>query len=132
MMEMKLKQAKLAIRNYFQTAYSDDALAELLDYARAGKLRFYSCCCIAGFPLRPSGLKPLELDEPMNFHRSGFHSLGLSENPSVEFVSNAFHRLGDDDDVRCRRIIPMIKAEIRRRTRNETMSPDPHVFRAHH
>jgi hypothetical protein len=121
---MNFKEAKQTIRDYFRTAYSDEQLAELLDYTRAGKLRFMSCCCVAGFVTRAEGMAPLEPDQSMNYHSNGeFHILG--DNPQWGVVSEAFNILaryesGCDDrrDAKRRRIlIPMILAEIRRRQR---------------
>ena len=42
---MKFKEAKVIVRNYLQTAYTDRDLVRALDHARAGKLAFRSCCC---------------------------------------------------------------------------------------
>ncbi len=118
---MNFKEAKQTIRDYFRTAYSDDQLAEFLDYTRAGKLRFMSCCCVAGFVTRTKEMAPLELDESMNEHAKGLHILGLP-NPRLNRVSDAFSLLGhpavretDRDALRRRILIPMILAEIRRR-----------------
>jgi len=133
MTEITFKQSKQIVRNYLRMAYSDNALTEFLDYTRAGKLRFFSCCCLAGFPLRPAGLKPLELDEAMNFHRSGSHYLGSRmDDALIARASDAFNRLGCNDIERRRHIIPIIKAELRRRMRNEIINPDSDVFSAHH
>lgn len=101
------------ISDFMQKHYTDERLAALLAHAEDGKLAFVSCCCFAGIPtanhalrgenLSPSWLYDYEMEhaEPKDYPWFG--------------MSDSFAALGVYDTERRAKLIPLIKAEVRRR-----------------
>ena len=95
-----------------KTSYSDERLAMLLAHAQEGRLQHHSCCCFAGIPSVTHSLVAGWCAHP-------------EKDPEYDIsVSYAYNRLAytnglieNDDEVRRRLIIPMIRAEIKRRDR---------------
>ena len=121
---MEFKEAKRVVRAYLRSAYTDRYLVLALDYARAGKLEYYSCCCFAGIPnaMHEGGKLRNDLERTWTHH-----VLNCQEELDA---SNAYCCLRLDgpstrteDPARRRILIPMILAEIRRRTRSREPEP---------
>lgn len=120
LVDIRLKECKRAIRKFLATAYSDERLAWLLAHARSGRLSYRSCCCLIGVATADHPLQ--EKSAPEQFVHSHYTLaktfLGARE------AELAFYYLGhigrwwvtaSADTQRRRRLIPMIKAEMRRR-----------------
>lgn len=104
------QQRKQVIRRFMRDHYTDERLAQLLAHAQDGKLRYESCCCFIGIPTADHALLSVML---------GDHSKTARETLSgaVE-AEDAFLYLDikpDGNEKRRRILIPMIRAEQRRR-----------------
>ena len=121
-MNSELKQSKRAIRIFLRTAYSNERLTWLLAHAQNGDLSYQSCCCLVGIATADHQLRG----------EVSAHRISRSSHYAVArlFVGAreaewAFYQLGfigrtwrlTGDDLRRRRLIPMLLAEIRRRSR---------------
>jgi hypothetical protein len=111
-MDRKRKLAKRILRQFLMAHYSDSDLVFLLDSARIGTLEYASCCCFIGIPTRDASQNlmgvahlPLHLDISRLLFDDAYEA------------EMAFKVLGRTDVERRRRIIPVVLAEIRRRTR---------------
>jgi hypothetical protein len=108
MPNVQFKQSKQAIRNFMQLHYTDERLAQLLAHAQEGKLSFMSCCCFIAIPTANHALRQRG--------ETGGHLLIARTLPGAIEAELAFMSLGQD--TRRRRIlIPMVRAEMRRRER---------------
>ena len=121
----KLGRIKAPIRAWLRL-FPDDRLAALLAHAQDGKLAYNSCCCLVGaltadHPLQKSAQQCNHWD-PAN------HLFRARQIPRALRAETAFNALGcgqekrrfgrpqyGDDALRRRRLIPMIRAEMRRR-----------------
>ena len=112
---LMLHEIKRPIRGYLQTRYSDADLVAALAHARDGKLSFFSCCCVAGVPTAPHALQEVSSECVSAFPDN---HIPLYDD-FAEAVSDAYSALGEDDDQRRRRLIPMLQAELRRRERTD-------------
>jgi hypothetical protein len=108
------------VRSFLRTAYTDERLTWLLAHARNGQLSYRSCCCLVGVatadhPLRgkvPAG----ELDHPHYALAKTF--LGAPEAELAYYYMGHIGRhglLSSPDRLRRRRLIPMVRSELRRR-----------------
>jgi hypothetical protein len=117
-MNATLRQNKTLIRNFIRDHYPDDRLAMLLAHAQSGKLHYVSCCCFIGV---------LNADHALN-------GVGIKSSHAVEIrrtvpgawaAEVAFHNLPKpdfaSDKKRVRLLIPMIRAEFRRRDRTKVV-----------
>jgi len=81
----------------------------VLAHARAGKLAFNSCCCFIGC---------FTADHPLQAWSNNFdvHYHYARKLPGALGAEQAFLEIGrNDDELRRRRIIPILRAELRRR-----------------
>lgn len=114
-MNADLRATKTILRNFLQRRYTDERLTMLLDHARAGRLRYNSCCCFVGVVTARHRLQSAGI--------AGDHGVYFCEIPLGQETSDAYFDLGYrspyhyTEKTRIRRIIPMILAEIRRRSR---------------
>lgn len=124
-MDSNLQQAKRDIRAFFPN-YSDERLAWLLAHARDGKLVYTSCCCFIGVATADHELQSLSVMEVYSRDSgSTGHLSKATRLPHALQAEHAFRALAytdagqfiNRDGVRRRRLIPMIKAEMRRRER---------------
>jgi hypothetical protein len=132
-MDARLKEAKRTIRQFLHDHYADERLAWLLAHAQSGMLGFSSCCCFIGVVNADHALQPgpgltILMDAGVNIR----HYLRAKLLPGAESAETAFMELGtapeayitfpdgaDEDDARRRRrLIPILKAEMRRRSRS--------------
>lgn len=132
-MEIELKQKKRAIRQYLGSAYSDERLAWLLAHARNEKLVYQSCCCLIGAATSDHALQGnADVNQPAAAH---YHLarkfIGAKE------AEQAYWELGyrgqprallSSDEMRRRRLIPMILSEVRRRERAKTAAVQQAAF----
>lgn len=95
---------KTIIREHLHSQ-TPELLAELLDYTRAGKLRWNSCCCLAGFGTNKEVKRHRVTD--WNKHRP--------QTGDFMRVSEAYRYLACSDVKRRRILIPMILVEIKHR-----------------
>ena len=123
-MNSELKQSKRAIRIFLRTAYTDERLTWLLAHAQNGDLSYQSCCCLVGVATA---------NHPLRSQTSARKISGASHYAVARLFLGAreaewaFFRLGfigrtwrlTCDDLRRRRLIPMLRAEISRRSRPE-------------
>lgn len=107
---MTHRERKQAIRDFMQEHYTDERLAWLLAHARAGKLAYDSCCCFVGIPQAPHALKGSG-ERGGSLHYGGFRR-SLAEEAFL-----CIDRFKFEDEGRRRILIPMIRAEMRRRAR---------------
>ena len=115
------KQNKQAIREFMQDHYTDERLAMLLAHAQDGKLAYGSCCCFIGIPTVDH---PALVGHgfPITLHAAKARLQWPLTAPAAEF---AFFQLAPgleshhvaSDAKRRRILIPMIRAEMRRRER---------------
>lgn len=115
---MTHKSCKAAIRYFLQCNYSDERLAMLLAHAQSGRLAYNSCCCFVGVAtanhgaLASKGTPEYGMDLG---HLSD--ALALPGGVNAELAYRYFGGFDSSDEVRRRRLIPMIRAEIWRRDR---------------
>jgi len=122
----KTQQRKQAIREFMRNHYTDERLVWLLEHARQGKLAFISCCCLVGIATADHALTGFhqraddDVAQMFGFSAPSWKhydsALRLSGARRAEHAYNTLAK--DFDDAKRRRIlIPMVKAEIRRRER---------------
>lgn len=126
-MNQRLKANKQTIREFMYEHYTDERLVMLLAHAQSGRLTFHSCCCFIGIATADHALRSDGWDaDGSSIHNS--HIATARQLPGAARAEQAFLSLGyrrEDEDFgpmmearrRVRRLIPIIKAEIRRRDR---------------
>jgi hypothetical protein len=109
----KQQERKRIMRSFMQNHYTDERLAMLLAHAQQGKLRYMSCCCFIGIT---TANHPLQ--EGISY-ADGEHFYRLRNNYGYVTAEIAFQKCapGRSDEERRRILIPMIRAEMRRRDR---------------
>lgn len=121
-MNQELRNIKTTLRNYLKR-YPADRLAALLAHAQEGKLSFLSCCCFIGVETADHALEgkhPGFVAVRPHLHRA-------REIPGAREAEAAYCTLGaigpgaagdwTNDGYRRKIIIPMVRAEFRRRDR---------------
>jgi hypothetical protein len=121
-MDIQLRKGKQAIRQFLRTAYTDERLIWLLAHARSDKLTYQSCCCLVGVATADH---PLQGKTDVNEASAGHYHLARKFVGSRE-AEQAYWELGyitgsrsilSSDELRRRRLIPLILSEMRRRHR---------------
>jgi hypothetical protein len=121
-MNVLLRECKNAIRRFLQTAYTDERLSWLLAHARAEKLFYRSCCCLVGVATAPHALH----GETKTYESIHPHYLAAKSLLGAEEAERAYCALGyignpwlcvPREALRRTRLIPLVRAEIRRRER---------------
>lgn len=123
---------KQSIRDFFEH-FTDERLVWLREHARREKLSYHSCCCFIGIANADHALQASGIDAGK--FAWGIHLTTARQLKGAEDAERAFYELGvtskeenlilfnpppnwRDMDARRRRIlVPMVKAEIRRRER---------------
>jgi len=121
-LDAELKQCKRAIRIFLRTAYTDERLTWMLAHARSGKLSYQSCCCLVGAVTADHALMGKISARQIAKSR---HYAAARMFMGAREAEWAFYKLGlirrpwrlSSDEFRRRRVIPMLLAELRRRTR---------------
>jgi hypothetical protein len=121
-MDIRFRVWKRAIRQFLRTSYSDERLTWLLAHAQSGKLAYQSCCCLIGVATADHGLcGKVDLSQSTPRHYELARML-----PGAKDAEMAFWELGyvggsrlhkSSDELRRRRLIPMIRAVMRARER---------------
>lgn len=111
-MNAELRRNKQVIRGFLQSAYSDERLAMLLAHAQSGKLSFTSCCCFIGVATADHPLRG-----QVSFTQMTDHLFRAAALPLGRDANDAYRLLGDSDQERIVRLIPSIRAEMKRRDR---------------
>lgn len=108
-----IKDLKKSIRAFMQAHYTDERLTQLLAHAQDGKLSFMSCCCFIGIVSAPDAA--FESGRPARGTLHVGHTMIARRLDGAIGAEWAFARLGNIDAVRRRVLIPMIRAEMKRR-----------------
>ncbi|GEM_PF-1119950 len=121
-MDIRFRVWKRAVRQFLRTSYSDERLSWLLAHAQSGKLAYQSCCCLIGVATADHSLcGKVDLSQSTPRHYELARML-----PGAKETEMAFWELGyvggsrlhkSSDELRRRRLIPMIRAVIRARDR---------------
>ncbi|MGH9430573.1 MAG: hypothetical protein ACRD3T_03440 [Terriglobia bacterium] len=121
-MDIRFRVWKRAIRQFLRTSYSDERLSWLLAHAQGGKLAYQSCCCLIGVATADHSLcGKVDLSQSTPRHYELARML-----PGAKQAEMAFWELGyvggsrlhrSSDELRRRRLIPMIRAVMRARER---------------
>lgn len=127
-----LKEDKAIVREYLGRVYTDSDLAKALDHARSGKMSFVSCCCLIGIPTADHEL------QGMNIANDHHHYIKVAFSKYAKAAEEAFFCTGfvhgrgvcapsesiaGSEPLRRARIIPILKAEIRRRMQTVPLAP---------
>lgn len=112
------------ITSYLRTAYDDEHLAMLRAHCEDGKLVHMSCCCFAGIASAPAG-HALRIFEPGEWVHDYTDTVG-GEAASYAFNMLALNAaVGENrDELRRRRLLPLIIAEQDRRERERVKDCD--------
>lgn len=109
---------KQVIRNFMRTNYTDERLAMLLAHAKDGKLGFFSCCCFVGVSSATHALRS-DINRDLGTHGPLFVSIdgGIEASNAYGCLWKHANRRDDyaKDAERRRILIPMIRAEMKRR-----------------
>jgi hypothetical protein len=124
-MDIQLRRGKQAIRQFLRTAYTDERLIWLLGHARSGRLSYQSCCCLVGVATADHALQG---KTSVNQASAGHYHLARKFVGARE-AEQAYWEFGyisgsrsilSSDELRRRRLIPLILSEMRRRHRSRT------------
>jgi hypothetical protein len=112
---MTHKETKNQIRRFMQNYYTDERLSQLLAHAQDGKLAYVSCCCFIGIPTATHELRGQHY---MGDVEERSHYDLMAAIPEAQAAERAFLELarGHHDVERRRILIPMIRAEMKRRS----------------
>jgi predicted protein tyrosine phosphatase len=104
MKNQELSEGKEILRTFMREHYTDERLAMLLEHAQSGRLRFLSCCCFIGVATADHYIAARRLSGADDAERAYGHLATTIYDP-------------ERDAQRCLRLIPIIRAEMRRRDR---------------
>ncbi len=112
----KQQEYKRDIRAFMQAHYTDERLAQLLAHAQDGKLAFDSCCCFIGIatadhPLRGQAAAGMILEYLTEPHYRATRQLNGWHEAEMAFLGLGIL----NNQRRIRILIPMIRAEMKRR-----------------
>ncbi len=141
-MDARLKECKRAIRLFLRTAYSDERLVWLLAHARSGSLSYRSCCCLVGVATADHALQGKALPTALApwLAPSGSHYAFAKTFLGANEAERAYYHMGyvgksgffsSRDAERRRRLIPLVRAEMRRRERQRDAEEAPASIRRH-
>ena len=123
-LDSELKRCKRALRILLRTAYSGERLHSLLAHSRSGEVDIRSCCYFPGGSTHRYMVPPKSTARPFSRLHRYPRAFMLRAAWEAEW---ALYRLGfirrpwkfTSDELRGRRLAPMVRAEIRRRLRPE-------------
>lgn len=145
-MNQRLRNNKEILRTFMQDRYTDERLAMLLAHAQSGKLMYAACCCFVGTLTANHALRSetnadlygrVRESEYDNTVRHLLHARLL---PDALTAERAYCGLGilemgisgaDGDELRRRLLIPMVRAEIRRRDRLKETARHSELVQVH-
>ncbi len=96
--------------------YTDEKLAALLAHAQDGKLAYVSCCCFIGIPTADHPLKGVEWNYNGTHYTKAAETMGTMAGLAYSGLSNDID-YAEKEISRRRILIPMIRAEMKRRAR---------------
>jgi hypothetical protein len=114
-MNQQLKENKQIIRNFLREHYTDEKLVMLLAHAQSGKLSFHSCCCFIGIPTADHALQGKNVIGYESHYKISEMLSGAGR--AEEAYARLDYPIATDEERRRRRLISIVKAEIRRRDR---------------
>lgn len=127
-MDRELKENKRTLRAFMREHYTDERLAMLLAHAQSGRLSYTSCCCFIGIPTANHSLQGDDWTEVTGGNVDTEHIAESRQIPGARYAERAFLMLGGADsfgererfckeanEQRRRRLIPIVKAEMKRR-----------------
>jgi hypothetical protein len=111
------QQQKQIIRQFMRDNYTDERLAMLLAHAQEGKLEYHSCCCFIGVPTADHALQNEIRDLPSSHHYfTGVRLVNANAAEKAYYLLGVRASRSDTEDALRRRIlIPIIRAEMKRR-----------------
>ena len=128
-----LKNSKRYLRAFLQTNYMDERLVMLLAHAQSDKLDYWSCCCLIGIATADHSLRSESATLPG--HERHYQNARLlpraTEAEWAYFSIGKPEEISDGSDVealRRRIIIPIIRAEIKRREHARSTSDNLERF----
>ena len=117
---------KRVIRAFMQAHYTDERLAQLLAHAQDGKLDYVSCCCFIGIVTADHALRGyIQVGSSETRHLQAALLLDGAEDAENAFLNLPFRNTEEESvisraeyvEARRRILIPMIRAEMRRRSK---------------
>ncbi len=113
------QRRKQHIRAFMQVHYTDERLAQILAHAQDGRLAYTSCCCLIGARTAQHALQGKNDNwRQYSGHESPHTTIsGHASSAYCDLHNGLAGFFGDRDKVRRRILIPMIRAEMRRRER---------------
>lgn len=121
----RTQELKIPIRAFLRANYSEQNLCDALAHAKDGKWSAYSCNCLIGLPSARHALNTAHMF-------CGLHYTAAKDIPGANEAESAFISLGlysatgagaGSDPIRRRILIPMLRAELRRRSREPQHAP---------
>ena len=115
------QERKKHIRAFMQAHYTDERLTQLLAHAQDGKLNYTSCCCFIGIATTDDRL---QVDGFRHESQHSFHYLDAQKLAGSKLAEDSFFYLvrtngetyiDPPGEIRSRILIPMIRAEMKRR-----------------
>jgi hypothetical protein len=120
-LDFELKRCKRTLRILLRTAYTDERLTVLLDHSRNGEVDFRLSCLLGSIALHQASLgkstgRPLPT---LHRYQRAVMLLTAYEGEWALYRLGFIRRtsLSTSDELRGRRLAPMVRAEIRRRSR---------------
>ena len=120
---MTHSEAISTVAAFLHRRYSDESLAHILAHAESGRLAYYSCCCLIGIPTANHALRGmlyLECGPGRYDHYTKVKAM-WSDAHNAEF---AYFRLAETDAARRQILIPLILAEMERRSHERIYAGD--------
>ena len=114
-MNRSLRENKQNIRKFISMHYTDQRLAEVLAHAQDGKLNLRSCCCLIGAATATHPLQESYADSDVWGECATSHYTYSTSLEGALAAEVAFYNIGFDSDVRRRMLIPILRAEQKRR-----------------
>lgn len=126
------QQRKQILRQFMRDHYSDERLAMLLAHAQEGKLSFDCCCCFIGSMNSPHPLRTQEENRVGDGSFSHYLEakalrLGIDAEVSYQKPCAKQDTKSAEDAIRRRILIPIIRAEMRRRDKSHPEQSRPGV-----
>lgn len=121
----KTQEQKQILRNFMRDYYTDEKLAEVLAHAQDGKLSYNSCCCFIGAVTADHALRSELPHSPVPTGSTQLKHYRVAKLlHGARLAESAFLAIGGVDNIwlgadkkRRRILIPMLRAEMRRRER---------------
>lgn len=118
--QTRMQELKKPIREFMQKHYTDERLAQLLAHAQDGKLSYWSCCCFIGVATADHALMDGDVHHWDQSHYSVATELSGARKAELNYCLIGSHLIGPmvtgaRDAYRIKILIPMIRAEMKRR-----------------